>query len=354
MADPKVIQMIQKAATKYGADPVAMLATALTEDGARLGVKGDFVNGKATSYGAFQFHEGGALPKGVAPAWADSQAAFDNRAKEFARLQVKGGKGAAAIQRPADPTEYAAKVQANLGKASQMLKLPSGKDSSVPVSTPPAQIAQAAPPQAGQVTPFGLTPGDLLASAKRNLGQTQATSGVSYIEQALGASKQPTEPGAPLPSGGFSSVPVNKLKMDKGVESTALSPSGKGIVQAALKFKGTPYSWGGGGVNGPSKGIAQGAKTVGFDCSGLLQYSVYHATGEKIPRVAQAQYAAAKPVSLANAKPGAAVFFGTKDNVHHVGIYLGDGKFIEAPHTGDVVKVSSLAGRKDVVGLGTF
>jgi cell wall-associated NlpC family hydrolase len=236
----------------------------------------------------------------------------------------------------------------------QDLKLPSGATTQAQVPGTP-KVAQNAPPQQEQVSPFGLTPGNLLAAAKQNLGVKQAQSGISFIEQALGQSKDPTQQGAPLPGGGFSSVPVNKLKFSTNVgDSTALSPSGKGIVQAALKFKGTPYSWGGGGTSGPSKGIAQGSKTVGFDCSALLQYSVYQATGQKIPRVAQDQYAAAKPVDLQHAKPGDAVFFGTKKNVHHVGIYLGDGKMIDAPHTGTVVRVESLAGRTDVVGYGRF
>jgi hypothetical protein len=218
-------------------------------------------------------------------------------------------------------------------------------------------VAQTAPPKPGQVTPQGLTPGDLFAAAKAHLGDSKAADGISHIEQAFQQSKSPLQPQIgelKLPSGAFSSVPVNKLKFGKDVGTTALAPSAKGIVQAALKFKGTPYSWGGGGINGPSKGTAQGASTTGFDCSSLLQYSVYQATGRKIPRVAQAQYGAATPVDLKNAKPGDAVFFGTKSNVHHVGIYMGDGKFIEAPHTGDVVKVSSLAGRSDLVGVGRF
>lgn len=255
-----------------------------------------------------------------------------------------------------------------LAAASSGLKLPSGQTAATQMPAGDSmqgaqalsgpQVAQSAPPQAGQITPFGLTPGDLMAAAKQNLGMTQAQSGVSYIEQALTGSKDPTQAsqvgGMKLPSGGFSSVKVNQLQVSPGVPDTKLSPSGQGIVQAALKFKGTPYSWGGGSVTGPTKGIAQGAKTVGFDCSSLLQYSVYQATGQKIPRVAQQQYAAAKPVSQQNAKPGDAVFFGTKNNVHHVGIYLGDGKMIEAPHTGTVVQISTLAGRNDVVGFGRF
>lgn len=232
------------------------------------------------------------------------------------------------------------------------LPLPSGGTSTVSTAPETAPVATTAPPQGNQVSPGGLTVGGLLAAAKAHLGNQQADQGTSFIEQALGAAANPQN--AALPNGGFSSVPVNTLKVSPDVAAGKLSPSGSGIVQAAMKFKGTPYSWGGGGINGPSKGIAQGSKTTGFDCSGLLQYSVYQATGQKIPRVAAQQYAASTKVPLADAKPGDAVFFGTKSDVHHVGIYIGDGKFIEAPHTGSVVQISNLAGRKDLVGVGRF
>lgn len=347
-ADPQVISMIKKAAAKYGADPVAMLATSLTEDGARKGVVGD--NG--TSFGPFQFHIGGALGKN-APAWASTQDAIDNRAREFARLGAKGGKGAAAIQRPADPAGYALKVDGNLKTAAQLLKLPSGADSTIPNPSQTAPKASSVQGQGQPVSPFGLTAGNLLDAAKSHLGTTKASSGISFIEQAFGQQSDPLQQGAPLPSGGFSSVQVNKLKTEPGVDPK-LSPSGQGIVQAALKFKGTPYSWGGGGVNGPTKGIAQGAKTTGFDCSGLVQYSVFQATGKKIPRLAATQFADSTKVPLKNAKPGDIVAFGTAKDVHHIGIYIGDGKFIEAPHTGSVVKISTLAGRSDLVGVGRY
>lgn len=244
------------------------------------------------------------------------------------------------------------------------LKLPSGKTAQTTLpggqQTTPAGASATSSPAATPGSPvLGLTPGGLLEAAKAHLGQTKAASGISFIEQALGQSKDPAQQTQmigmlKLPSGAFAQTQVNKLKMSPDVEDPKLSPSGQGIVQAALKFKGTPYSWGGGGVKGPTLGIAQGAKTKGFDCSGLVQYSVAAATGKVIPRVASAQYAASKKVPLGAAKPGDIVAFGSKDNIHHIGIYLGDGKFIEAPHTGDVVKVSSLAGRKDLVGVGRF
>jgi cell wall-associated NlpC family hydrolase len=98
-------------------------------------------------------------------------------------------------------------------------------------------------------------------------------------------------------------------------------------VTWAFSELGKPYLWGGTGPNA-------------FDCSGLTQY-VWRAAGVSIPRVAADQDAWAVPVPLSNLLPGDLVFYGRTD-IHHVGIYIGDGLMINAPHTGDVVRVSSI------------
>lgn len=142
MADPQIVNWITLAAKKYGADPAAMLATSLVENGARMGLTpGD--NG--SSFGYYQMHQGGALGSHP-PQWATTSAVADNRAREFARLGVHGGKGAAAIQRPADPTGYAAKVQARLAEARRLLAesagLPSGPQRAAPKTTTQMVAAQ--------------------------------------------------------------------------------------------------------------------------------------------------------------------------------------------------------------------
>jgi hypothetical protein len=114
--DPKLVGWIQQAAKQTGADPAALLATSLQESGARFGAVGD--NG--SSYGPFQFHRGGALGPHDA-AWANSYEAVLNRAKEFARLQVHGGPGAAAVQRPLDRSLYARGVDKYLEQARAIL-----------------------------------------------------------------------------------------------------------------------------------------------------------------------------------------------------------------------------------------
>lgn len=127
--------------------------------------------------------------------------------------------------------------------------------------------------------------------------------------------------------------------------------TGRAIAKSAAQYLGTPYSWGGGGVGGPSRGIAQGAGTVGFDCSGLTQYA-YGRLGITIPRVSAEQFNSGIKVNPAQAQAGDLVFFHpTSSGPGHVGIYLGNGTYIQAPQTGDVVKVSRLSDRKDLLGI---
>jgi cell wall-associated NlpC family hydrolase len=85
-----------------------------------------------------------------------------------------------------------------------------------------------------------------------------------------------------------------------------------------------------------------GSKPGGFDCSGLCQY-LYGQEGVQIPRVSQDQFRAGRSVPSSQMQPGDLVFFQKNGDVHHVGIYMGGGKFLHAPHTGDVVKISSLS-----------
>jgi peptidoglycan DL-endopeptidase CwlO len=104
-------------------------------------------------------------------------------------------------------------------------------------------------------------------------------------------------------------------------------PSHGSVVSIAMGYLGTPYVWG-------------GASPSGFDCSGFTMY-VYAQVGVSLPHNAAAQYGYGSPVSRGSLQPGDLVFF---DGLGHVGIYVGGNTFIHAPHTGDVVKISSLTG----------
>ncbi len=95
-------------------------------------------------------------------------------------------------------------------------------------------------------------------------------------------------------------------------------------VQAAYSRLGLPYVWGAGG---PSS----------FDCSGLTSWAWAHG-GVSLPHSSAGQFAGLRHVSQADIQPGDLVFFGSP--VHHVGIYIGGGNMIHAPHTGDVVRIA--------------
>src|SRR5581483_5330358 len=100
------------------------------------------------------------------------------------------------------------------------------------------------------------------------------------------------------------------------------------IVLATAEAQiGKPYKW---GATGPAK----------FDCSGLTRFAGA-AAGVKIPRVSRWQYRDLEHVSKNELRPGDLVFFGTK-RIHHVGIYLGGGKMINAPHAGAPVRIEKL------------
>jgi cell wall-associated NlpC family hydrolase len=100
-----------------------------------------------------------------------------------------------------------------------------------------------------------------------------------------------------------------------------------GVVGVAMRYLGVPYVWG-------------GSTPRGFDCSGLVMYA-FAQIGISMPHSSYAQFAMGTPVSISQLQPGDLVFFA---GASHVGIYIGGGQFIHAPHTGDVVKISSLTG----------
>ncbi|MFI0411896.1 NlpC/P60 family protein [Actinomadura sp. 3N508] len=124
------------------------------------------------------------------------------------------------------------------------------------------------------------------------------------------------------------------------------------VVRAALKWLGTPYSWGGGTVAGPSYGVAQGARTIGFDCSGLAMYA-WHKAGVRLVHWTGTQWTSGPHVPLNEMRPGDLVFFATDTSdpgtIHHVGIYVGRGRMVEAPYTGARVRISSVH-RDDLIG----
>jgi peptidoglycan DL-endopeptidase CwlO len=137
---------------------------------------------------------------------------------------------------------------------------------------------------------------------------------------AAQSAPSPQSPSNPTSSSGVVPPPV----------SVPVANPGIGHPQAAsiaLQYLGVPYVWG-------------GASPSGFDCSGLVMY-VYARLGISLPHYTVAQWSATEPISMSQIQPGDLVFF---DGLGHVGIYIGNGQFVHAPHTGTVVQIASLSG----------
>jgi cell wall-associated NlpC family hydrolase len=132
----------------------------------------------------------------------------------------------------------------------------------------------------------------------------------------------------PLPAGAPAAapaIPPERLLAGMG------GGVGANAVRDALAFLGTPYVWGG------------ASPAPGFDCSGLVQY-VFARHGVSVPHFAASQASLGAPVEREALEPGDVVYFAdTTGYVHHIGIYVREGWFVHAPHTGDVVKLSQLS-----------
>lgn len=123
------------------------------------------------------------------------------------------------------------------------------------------------------------------------------------------------------------------LNSDEGITVPVTLPSdisdkARALIEEAEKYLKVPYLWG-------------GESPEGFDCSGLMKY-VFKSQGIDIPRISEDQQSFAKPISIAEIKPGDLVFNKASDSTH-VGMYIGYDMYIQAPHTGDVVKISKLS-----------
>jgi peptidoglycan DL-endopeptidase CwlO len=147
---------------------------------------------------------------------------------------------------------------------------------------------------------------NLKASIKREIDQQQAAAARAAAAQAA--------------QSGSTGAPTN-------LPNPPASTLGGQAVQIAERYLGVPYVWG-------------GASPSGFDCSGLTMY-VYGQLGVSLPHNAAAQYGSLPHVSESDLQPGDLVFF---DGLGHVGIYIGGGEMIHAPHTGTVVQISTLSG----------
>ncbi|HMN99284.1 MAG TPA: NlpC/P60 family protein [Miltoncostaeaceae bacterium] len=158
-----------------------------------------------------------------------------------------------------------------------------------------------------------------------------ATNGGAPASAPVGSSSVSSEPTAP-------STPAPSASEPEQEQPTASVPSASGnarAAQIAMTQLGVPYVWGG------------ASPSVGFDCSGLASWA-YAQIGKSVPHFTGAIWAVFPRVPSGQLEPGDLVFF--RADLGHMGIYIGGGQYVNAPQTGDVVKVSSLANRSDYQG----
>lgn len=180
--------------------------------------------------------------------------------------------------------------------------------------------------------------------------RTTQAGGIDTKALALDQLSHIGDPGGTLSdatSGAFNfSAHPQSINFPKPAVKGAATGSSRDQKAVALikEYLGTPYVWG-------------GSKPGGFDCSGLLQY-VWSKEGVSIPRTSFEQFLTGRSIPKSNLRVGDAVFFKGSDSQNglpgHVGMYIGGGKFVEAPHTGATVRISALAGRTDYVGARRF
>lgn len=172
---------------------------------------------------------------------------------------------------------------------------------------------------------YTVQPGDSLSSIAERTGVAIGT-----LEALNGLGPNSVlQPGEPL----WLSRPAQETHSPRAEASNPPAASvptslGSEAVNEAQKFLGVPYVWG-------------GASPAGFDCSGLVQY-VFGQIGISLPRTASQQYDVGSAVSRNNLQAGDTVFFDTTGGVSHVGIYIGNGQFIDAPAPGQNVQVMNL------------
>jgi cell wall-associated NlpC family hydrolase len=166
----------------------------------------------------------------------------------------------------------------------------------------------------------------LLSSIKDQIASLQAAE--QRRQERLAAQAQARFRAAQAVAAPTEAAPEALVESDSPAEAVAPAPEARygGVVGIAMQYLGVPYVWG-------------GASPSGFDCSGFSMY-VFGQVGVSLPHHAASQYGMGTAVSRDQLAPGDLVFF---NGLGHMGIYIGGGQFIHAPHTGDVVKISSLS-----------
>ena len=169
----------------------------------------------------------------------------------------------------------------------------------------------------------------LLASVKDEIAEMRAEE--ARRQAALAEQARARAQAAQLAAQAAASTPAYVPSPDYDVPAAPPPDGSKAsqVVAIALQYLGIPYVWGG------------ASPSQGFDCSGLTSY-VFAQIGISLPHHAASQYNYGVPVAYGEWQPGDLVFF---SGLGHMGMYIGGGQYIHAPHTGDVVRIASMSDR---------
>jgi cell wall-associated NlpC family hydrolase len=248
--------------------------------------------------------------------------------QEATELETRAGESLAAAQQQevsaraqtAALAEQRATVEAELAEAQEALYGAEGARDAAASAAAAAEAARSQPP--ATTTSSG------------------GSSGSSSSGGASGTSSSGT-PSSGSSSSGGSARP--------STSTTAGTPTGSAVqiaIAAAKSQRGLPYSWGGGNSRGPSFGITPDTAVFGFDCSGLTEYA-YAQAGIAIGSTSRDQYWRFRnqTVAASDLQAGDLVFWASGSaytSIYHVALYIGGGQVIQAPQSGDVVRISSM------------
>lgn len=237
-----------------------------------------------------------------------TQAAATLASQQAALAQVKGqlAVAVAAVQAQQQAAEQS-QVQAQM--AAQGNPPPAGSGTAVPAQVPATVVPVATP--APVDPPSSIDP---VTFPPTTAPPTTAPPTTDPPTTDPPTTDPPTT-APPPPSSGSSSPP-------------AQAPGVSAVLAYAEAQLGKPYQWGGAGPGS-------------FDCSGLVMMA-WEQAGIYFPHLAQDQYDLTVPVPFADMIPGDLVFYGTPNDVYHVGIYVGNGNMIAAPETGQDVSVQNI------------
>lgn len=289
---------------------------------------------QALQTAAMQFSQGGNLSKASTTATGQTTAALNSQSA----LNAKTFGLTAASQGP----EAAGFTQANalLGKATDALtKLVSSNSAAA------WALTQLAKGETIASSPIGKGGSNILSSIgkviKGGIEGFIAGEAVDFLGGGFGGAVI----GAGIAGAGLGHGATGGLGQGATVGANVQGLSGNGVGAAlttAASLQGTPYSWGGGSIGGPTMGTQQGSSTIGFDCSSFVQY-VFAKVGVMLPRTTYAQVNCGVAVQPSQAQPGDLLFFGNATAPDHVAIYLGNNRLIQAPHTGGVVSTANVS-----------